>query len=154
MMKTQTQKTLQQMAITLIGLLAVFMTLNVKADEKPAVFNTQIHIGSDGFAIQQPVISQTEILGSLTLAHRLLSKQSKNAKKIIRENDTSKNMTIAAFMPGGLIYLAYKQSKLSSAKTSLTKINSELAKLDEDAVSLYQPVYQPAHQTIIIARYP
>jgi len=154
MMKTQPQtRQFRVLAILLVGILSIF-SMQASADERGAIYNTQIHIGSDGLAIQQPMISQTEILKTLTKAHLLLSKQSKKAEKIIAENNTGNNMAIAAILPGGLIYLAYKRSKVSSAKTELLDVNHQIALLDKDAVTLYQPVYQPAKQPFIVARYP
>ena len=155
MMKTQPQnRNSQRLLILLVGLVSLFSTFQANADERKLVFNTQIHIGSDGLAIQQPMISQTEILKTLTQAHQLLTKQGDDAQKIISENNSGTNMAVAAIMPGGLIYLAYKQSKLSGAESTLTDVKNELANLDKDAVTLYQPVYKPANKTIVVARYP
>ena len=138
----------------IIGLVTLFTSIQAGAEEAAQVFNTQTHIGSDGLAIQQPVISQTDILKTLTQAHFLLSQQGQDAQTIISENNSSQNMVIAAIMPGGLLYLAYQKNKVASAKTALTAINNELANLDKDAVTLYQPVYEPTRQPIIVARYP
>ncbi len=155
MMKTQTQtKRTQRLSILLIGFLSLFTAVQASAEEGQHVFNTQVHIGSDGLAIQQPTITQTEILKTLSQAHHLLTKKIDNAQKVISENNTGKNMAVAAIMPGGLIYLAYKQSKVSSAKTTLAEVKNELASLDKDAITLYQPVYKPASQPIVVARYP
>jgi len=137
-----------------IGMVSIFMTVQASAEEVKHVFKTQINIGSDGLAIQQPTISQTEILKTLTQAHHLLSQKGLDAEKIITENNASANIAIAAIMPGGLIYLAYKQSKLSGAKATLTEIKNELTNLDEDAMTLYRPVYKPSNQAILVARYP
>jgi len=155
MMKTKPHTKLTQLLpVIMIGLVTLLTSIQANAEQAEAVFNTQIHIGSDGLAIQQPVISQTEILKTLTQAHLLLSQQGQDAQTIIKENDNRKNMVIAAIMPGGLIYLAYQKNKVANAKTTLTTVNNELANLDKDAVTLYQPVYEPTRQPIIIARYP
>ena len=135
-----------------IGLLGLLINAHAFAEQN--IYTTQIHIASDGLAIQQPSISQTEILNTLTQAHRLLTAQGVMAKAIVEEHNSGKNMVVAAIMPGGLIYLAYKQGKFENAKTELTQIENELIHLDTDAVTLYKPVYQPTRQPILIARYP
>jgi len=127
----------------------LFISTQVAADQYN-IYNTQIHIDSDGLAVQQPTISQTEILNTLTQAHRLLTDQGQKAKTVVTEHNTEGNMVVAAIMPGGLIYLAYQQSKLKAAETKLTQVENELEDLDADAVTLYKPVYQP----IVVARYP
>jgi len=129
--------------------LSLFISTQVTADQSN-IYSTQIHIDSDGLAVQQPTISQTEILSTLTQAHRLLTAQGQKAKTVVTEHNTEGNMVVAAIMPGGLIYLAYQQSKLKNAQTTLTQVEDELEDLDADAVTLYKPVYQP----IVVARYP
>ena len=59
-------------------------------------------------------------------------------RSIIDEHDAGNNMIVAAIMPGGLFYLAYKQGKVETAKTELTQIENELSDLDDDAVTLYR----------------
>jgi len=155
MMKTQLHtKPSRLFLVLMIGLLGLLTNSQASAEEATQVFNTQTHISSDGLAIQQPMISQPDILKTLTQAHKLLSQQGQQAQKIINENDSGKNIVIAAIMPGGLLYLAYQKNKVASAKTTLTEVSNELANLDEDAVTLYQPVYEPARQPIVVARYP
>ena len=156
MRQTQRQTNLGHRVVThlFIGLLGLLMSTHVIAEQSDNIYSTQIHIGSDGLAILQPSISQTEILDTLIQAHRLLTAQGVMAKAIVEEHDSGKNMIVAAIMPGGLIYLAYKQGKFENAKTELTQIETELEGLDTDAVTLYKPVYQPTRQPILIARYP
>jgi len=137
-----------------IGLLGLFISTQTIAEQSNDIYSTQIHIDADGLAVLQPSISQTEILNTLTQAHRLLTAKGFMAKAIIDEHDAGNNMIVAAIMPGGLLYLAYKQGKVENAKTELTHIEKELSHLDDDAVTLYKPVYQLAQQPIIIARYP
>ena len=149
MMKTQ--RYLSLIVSLLIGLL---LPTQAMAEQSANIYATQVHIDSDGFAIQQPVISQTEILDTLTQAHQLLSAQGQQANNIVKEHDNGANMVVAAIMPGGFIYLAYQQNKLESAQTALSEIKNELSKLDTDAVTLYKPVYQPTRQPILVARYP
>jgi len=155
MMKTNSSRYLTGLlANFLFGLLVTFAATTIVAAEEKAIFNTQISIGNDGLAVQQPVISQTDILKTLTQAHRLLSVKNKQAQTIIAEDTSGKNMIMVAIIPGGLLYLAYQRSKVANAKIMLTNIKSELENLDIDAVSLYQPVYKPTGQTILVARYP
>ncbi|MCK4743003.1 MAG: hypothetical protein KAT25_04225 [Sulfuriflexus sp.] len=137
-----------------IGLLGLLVSTHTIAGQSDNIYSTQIHIGSDGLAILQPSISQTEILDTLTQAHRLLTAQEVMAKAIVDEHDAGKDMIVAAIMPGGLLYLAYKKGKFENAKTELTQIENELTNLDTDAVTLYKPVYNTIHQPILIARYP
>jgi len=153
------QKNLASCSMKLLTtLLFVFFaglgTTSIVAAEEQSLFNTHIHIGNDGLAVQHPVISQTEILNTLTQAHRLLSLQSEKAQSIIAKDSSGSNMIFAAIIPGGLIYLAFQRSKIAKAKTTLTEIESELENLDLDAVSLYQPVYKPTSQAALVARYP
>jgi len=138
-----------QLVARLFLVLGLFISTQVAA-EQSNIYTTQIHIDSDGLAVQQPTISQTEILNTLTQAHRLLTAQGQEAELVVKENNLGGNMVVAAIMPGGLIYLAYQQSKLTNAKTTLTEVENELEDLDADAVTLYKPVYQP----IVVARYP
>ena len=156
MRHTKPQTNLNHRLIThlFIGLLGLFMSTHAIAEQTNDIYSTQIHIDNDGLAVLQPSISQTEILNTLTQAHRLLTAQGFMAKAIIDENDAGKNMIVAAIMPGGLLYLAYKQGKVENAKTELTHIENELSHLDDDAVTLYRQVYQPTRQPILVARYP
>lgn len=135
-------------------LFGLLLSVHATAEQSTNIYTTQIHIDNDGLAIQQPSISQTEILSTLTQAHRLLSAQEIVAKTIVEEHDAGKNMVVAAIMPGGIIYLAYKQGKFENAKTKLSNIENELTDLDTDAVTLYKQVYQPTRQPILVARYP
>jgi len=137
-----------------LGMIALLISAPASAELTPHVYTTQVHVGSDGLAIQQPSISQTEILNTLTQAHRLLTAQGQKAKTVVTEHDTGNNIVVAAIMPGGLIYLAYQQNKLKNAQTTLANVENELESLDADAVTLYKPVYPPSHQPIVIARYP
>lgn len=140
--------------VLLFIILASFSTTSIVADEALPLYSTHIHISSDGLAIQQPIISQTEILHTLTQAHRLLSLKSKTAQSILAKESSGNNMILAAIIPGGLIYLAYQRNKIANAKVTLTEVESDLKNLDVDAVTLYQPVYIPLTQPILVARYP
>jgi len=156
MMKTRPyNKLLTRFTVVLIALLNLQAISHANASEANMnVYATQVSIASDGLAIQQPVISQTEILNTLTQAHRLLSEKGQAAKTVVEEHDAGKNMVVAAIMPGGLLYLAYQQSKVNTARETLSHVESELESLDTDAVTLYKPVYRPSNQPIIVARYP
>jgi len=151
---TTTQPHILSLTRLLIAGLFGLLSVHAIAGQPANIYKTQVHIDSDGLAIQQPTISQTEILQTLTQAHRLLTAQGQKAKTVVDEHDSGKNMVVAAIMPGGLIYLAYQQSKIDSAQTTLTNVASELEDLDTDAVTLYKPVYNTIHQPILVARYP
>lgn len=146
MMQTPPQKMFfQRLTVLFIGLFSSLLTSQINAADEQQIFNTQIYLGSDGLGIQQPSISQTEILKTLSQAHLLLTQQGDDAQKTITENSVTGNIAMAAIIPGGLIYLAYKQSKISNAEAILTGIKNELLSLDRDAVTLYQ---------VVVARYP
>ena len=156
MMKMRKQENLTYRLLSglFIAMAGMLMTVQANAEQTPDVYNTQVHIDSDGLAIQQPTISQTEILDTLTQAHRLLTQQGQEARTVVKEHNAGNNMVVAAIMPGGLIYLAYQQNKFENAQTELVDIENELEGLDTDAITLYKPVYQPARQPILVARYP
>jgi len=151
---TTTQPHIIFLTRLLVAGLLGFLSFHAQAEQPSNIFKTQVHIDSDGLAIQQPIISQTEILQTLTQAHRLLSAQGQKAKTVVDEHNAEKNMVVAAIMPGGLIYLAYQQSKMDKAQITLANVANELEDLDADAVTLYKPVYNTIHQPILVARYP
>ena len=118
-------------------------------DDEPQGYSMHTSFGKDGLAVRLPAISQAELLATLNQAHHLLSKQERQAQQVIDKSSQGKDAVIAAVMPGGLLYYAYKQQKLSDAKNTLTEVASELDGLDVDAVTLYDPA-----GAIVIARYP
>jgi len=155
MRKIQPENNLmQRISMLLIGVTTVFATTQASAGEFEPIFKTEVHMVSGGLSIHLPVVTQSDILNALNQAHVLLSQQKQDTKKIINESNRENNVVIAAIIPGGLLYLAYKRNKLANAKTSLTKINNELTTLNEDTVALYQPILKPANQPTLIAHLP
>lgn len=150
----ETQQHTHLIAKLLLGLLGILMSVSATAEQTAHIYDTQVHIDRDGLAIQQPSISQTEILNTLTQAHHLLTAQGQQAKTIVAEYDSGSNMLVAAIMPGGLIYLAYQQNKFENAQTTLSRIENELTDLDTDAVALYRNVASTTRRPILVARYP
>ena len=105
---------------------------------------------SDGFVTNEPRISQAELNDALIENKYLLNVQTNELSIFIAENDISTQTNImAAIMPGGLIYLAWKRTQLSHANEKLKSLQDDSDKLQSDVLAL-RVVTNP----ILVARFP
>lgn len=105
---------------------------------------------SDGLITHEPRISQTDLNDALIENKYLLNVQTNELKKFIAKNDISAQTNImAAIMPGGLIYLAWKKTQLSNASDELETFENDLSALQADTIAL-----RVTTETILVARFP
>ena len=135
-------------------LLALLYTPIASANEQP-LYELEMVTADDGITVGLPVIDRQQLNQALADARVLLTAENHRLEQYIEDNRPSTNGTvIALIMPGGLMYLAYRQGIVASAKSNLIEVQGELVEIKTDVVALYEPLEGPVYKKIVVARYP
>jgi len=89
---------------------------SVQAREHEGLFELRTVKETDGLVTAEPRISQQELNKALIEYEKLIHLRSDQLQAFMQENRiTAQTSIVAAIMPGGLIYLAVRQSRLNNA---------------------------------------
>ena len=89
---------------------------SVQAGEHEGLFELRTVKETDGLVTAEPRISQQELNKALIESEKLIHLRSDQLQAFMQENRiTAQTSIVAAIMPGGLIYLAVRQSRLNNA---------------------------------------
>jgi hypothetical protein len=120
-----------------------------QAAEHEGLYNLHTVKNADGLVTVEPRISQQELNNALIESKQLISTRRHNLESFIAENRiTAQTGAIAAVMPGGLIYLAVRQARLSSANEKLESLQADMNALKSDVLALHEEA------PILVARFP
>lgn len=143
------QKTHALFHILLLGLLCT-TGISVTAAERGDLFKLDMVENSDGLVINEPRISQQELNDALIENKYLVNVRSNKLIEFIEENRiTAKTGVMAAVMPGGLIYLAWRKTQLSEANDKLEGLQADINNLQSDVLALHVET-----GPILVARFP
>lgn len=131
--------------------MALLVAPVANAADQPPLYELQMVMAADGLTIGMPVISHKQLNLALTDARGLLSAQADALALYIEDNRPSGNGTLMAIIiPGGLLYLAYRQGLVVNAESQLTDVQGDLVEIRYDVIALYEVV----DKKIVVARYP
>lgn len=135
----------------LIGRL-VFSITCISVGVPAAATTADIHwlpqTDAQGMTVNMPHIdSEVLVMRLAELQSRLkLDKLSLN-KQVEQTRMKGKDTVLAALLPGGLIYAAYKKTSHSRAVKQYEQVETQLAEIDEDMLA-----FKTDNSTIVIAR--
>ena|GEM_PF-5081689 len=120
-----------------------------QAAEYKGLFGLHTVKNTDGLFTAEPRISQQELNNALVESKQLISVRSHNIEEFMEENRiTTQTGVVAAVMPGGLIYLAVRQARLSAANEKLESLQADMNALKSDVLALHEET------PVLIARFP
>lgn len=121
-----------------------------QAAEHKGLFELHTVENADGLFTAEPRISQQELNNALVENKQLISIRSHNIEEFIEENGiTAQTGVVAAIMPGGLIYLAVRQARLSAANEKLESLQADMNQLKSDILTLHVE-----QAPVLVARFP
>ena len=104
----------------------------------------------DDLIVMEPRISQQQLNDALIENKYLVNVRSNKLKEFIEENRiTAKTGVLAAVMPGGLVYLAWRKTQLNEANEKLENLQQDIGDLQTDTLALRVDT-----TPILVARFP